>query len=185
VSTQNQKSQPQVFRGIVAGVAGGLAAAWAMNQFMAGPAKKLKEAVQSDEQNFMDQIEEVAPDPNAPKEDATMIAADKIVNVVTGGRHLSYEQKEKAGPVVHYTFGALMGGIYGGLAEGAPIVTTGMGTTFGGALFGAADMLAVPALKLSPAPTNSLTPALVSPFAAHLVYGATTEVIRRLVRSRI
>src|SRR5580698_2143570 len=111
-----------VVRGVLAGIAGGLAASWVMNRFMAGPGKKLKYAVQSDEQNWQEEIAEFEADPTVPKEDATMKAADAIVNVITGGRHLSHEQKEKAGPVVHYAFGALMGGVYGGLAEYAPAV---------------------------------------------------------------
>ena len=154
-----------------------------MNQFMAGPAKKLKHAVQSDDQNLQDDIAEVEAASQPPKEDATMKAADAIVHVVTGGRHLSWEQKEKAGPVVHYAFGALMGGLYGGLAEYSPKVTAGLGTTFGGALFGCADLVAVPALHLSPPEDNKITRALISPFAAHLVYGMTTEIVRRTVRT--
>jgi putative membrane protein len=134
LTDQQRTTDPHVIRGILAGAAGGLAASWVMNQFMAGPGKKLKHAVQTEEQNWQEVIEEFEADPNAPKEDATMKAADAIVNVVTGGRHLSQEQKEKAGPVVHYTFGALMGGVYGGLAEYSPAVTSGIGTTFGGAL---------------------------------------------------
>ena len=175
--------EPQIVRGVLAGIAGGLAAAWVMNQFMAGPGKKLKQVVQSEEQNWHDDIEEVEAAAKGLKEDATMKAADAIVTVVTGGRHLSREEKEKAGPAVHYAFGALMGGLYGGLAEYSPTVTAGAGTTFGGVLFGGADLLAVPALKLSPPEANTISRALVSPFAAHIVYGATTEVVCRAVRS--
>ena len=183
MSKHEQESQPQILFGILAGVAGGLAASWVMNQFLAGPGKKLTQVVQSDEKNWHDQIAEFEANSEQPKEDATMKAADAIVKVVTGGRHLSHEQKEKAGPVVHYTFGALMGGVYGGLAEVAPSVTSGLGTTFGGVLFGAADLLAVPALNLAPPTKNPLTPELASPFAAHIVYGVTTEIVRLLIRS--
>ena len=178
--TERTEGEGHVVLGILAGVAGGLAAAFVMNQFMAGPGKKLKEAVQTDEQNWQDEMKSME---EAPQEDATMKAADAVTNVVTGGRHLSWEQKQKGGPIVHYAFGALMGGIYGGLAELAPAVTAGDGTTFGGILFGGADLVAVPALNLSPAPSNALSRALISPFAAHLVYGATTEIVRRAIRS--
>jgi putative membrane protein len=123
--------QKSVVRGILAGMAGGLVAAWVMNQFMAGPGQKL------------------------PREDAT----------------------GEGGPVVHYAFGALTGGVYGGLAEYSSKVTSGFGTSFGGVLFSTADLLAVPALNLAP-PTS----ALATPFAAHIVYGATTEFVRRILR---
>jgi putative membrane protein len=175
-------AERHVVRGVLAGIAGGLAASWVMNQFMAGPGKKLIHAVQSDEQNWHDEIAAIESS-GKPKEDATMKAADAIVHVATRGRHLSWEQKEKAGPVVHYAFGALMGGIYGGVAEYSPVITTGVGTTFGSALFGGVDLVAVPALHLSPPENSKIRPALVSPFAAHIVYGVTTEIVRRLVRS--
>jgi uncharacterized membrane protein YagU involved in acid resistance len=167
--------------GILAGVAGGLIASWVMNEFITGPGKRLKQAVQSDERNQQDHAEEQR-SAEAPQEDATMKAADAIVNTATGGRHLSWEGKQKGGPVVHYAFGSLMGGIYGGLAEISPAVTAGFGTTFGSVLFGGADLVAVPALHLAPPQSSKLSPALVTPFSAHLVYGATTEIIRRLMR---
>jgi putative membrane protein len=183
VMSEAQANEPHVIRGILAGVAGGLAASWVMNRFLAEAGKKLTYAVQTDDQNWQDEIEKLEAGRGTPKEDATMKAADKVVSAVTGGRHLSWEEKEKAGPVVHYAFGALMGGIYGGAAEVAPTVTAGFGSGFGTALFGGADLIAVPALHLSPPENSKITPKLVSPFVAHLVYGATTEIVRRLVRS--
>jgi putative membrane protein len=157
--------QASAWKGILAGMAGGLAAAWVMNVFMAGPGQSLQPAAPSDE----------------PKEDATMKAADAIAHTATG-EHLSYQEKETAGPLVHYAFGALAGGVYGGLAEYSSTVTSGFGTSFGGVLFSTADMLAVPALKLAPSPAQQPASAQASPFAAHVVYGATTELVRRFVR---
>jgi hypothetical protein len=181
-SRNGKAREMHMVRGILAGVAGGLAASWVMNVFMESAGKKLVQAVQSDEQNWRDDLAAVE-SAGEPKEDATMKAADAIVQVATGGRHLSREQKEKAGPVVHYAFGALMGGVYGGLAECTSAVTAGFGTSFGSALFGGADLVAVPALRLSAPENNKLSRALISPFAAHLVYGVTTEAVRRLVRA--
>jgi putative membrane protein len=158
----NQKS---VARGILAGMAGGLVAAWVMNQFMAGPGQKLQEAHSSE-----------------PREDATMKTAEAIVHTTTGD-HLSRAEKEKGGPIVHYAFGALTGGLYGGLAEYSSRVTSGFGTSFGGVLFSTADLLAVPALNLAPSPSDRSASALATPFAAHIVYGATTEFVRRILRS--
>ncbi|MFC5864594.1 hypothetical protein ACFPT7_19960 [Acidicapsa dinghuensis] len=168
-------------RGVMAGMIGGLVASWVMNEFMAGPGKKLKAAIQSDEQNWCDEVDEVEAQEH-PREDATMKAADAIVNTATGGRHLSWEGKQKGGPVVHYAFGALMGGVYGGLTECNLAVSAGFGTIFGAALFGGADMVAVPALELAPRDSARISPALVPPLAAHIVYGATTELVRRIVR---
>ena len=162
-------------RGVLAGVAGGLVASWVMNQFMGGPGKKLTEAVQTPEENRKQAQ-------HADDEDATMKAADAIVNTVTGGRHLSRKEKETDGPIVHYVFGALMGGVYGGLAEFSPVVRSGFGTSFASVLFAGGDLVAIPALGLSVSPAKGNKAALVTPYAAHLVYGLTTELVRRLVR---
>jgi uncharacterized membrane protein YagU involved in acid resistance len=112
-----------------------------------------------------------------------MKTADAIVSTVTGGRHLWAEGKEKGGPIVHYAFGALMGAVYGAVAEQVPSVATGFGTAFGAALFTGADLVAVPALSLSETLSAEEIPPLATPFAAHLVYGAATEAVRRLVRA--
>jgi uncharacterized membrane protein YagU involved in acid resistance len=155
--------QKSLLRGILAGMAGGLAAAWMMNEFMAGLGQK-------------------DTDTGQPKEDATMKAGHAIAYAATG-EHLSRAEKEEGGPIVHYTFGALSGGVYGGLAEYSPAVTSGFGTSFGGVLFSTAGLLAVPALKLAPSSADRRAFAQASPFAAHIVYGATTELVRRILRA--
>lgn len=162
-------------RGILAGVAGGLAASWVMNEFSTTVGQKLSEAVETPaEQQQLKQ--------QSDGEDATMKAADRIVETVTGGRHLSHEQREKGGPIVHYGFGALMGGIYGALAEYSDVAKAGFGTSFGGILFATADLLGVPAMKLGPWPSEYPVSSLANPLATHLVYGATTELVRRVAR---
>jgi putative membrane protein len=177
-------------RGIVAGVAGGLVASWVMNVFIEGAGPKITEAVESLNGEKRDEArdshhDQAADDQQEPKEDATMKAADAIVSTVTGGRHLSFEEKQKGGPVVHYAFGALMGGLYGAVAEYAPSARTGFGTGFGSALFAGADLVAVPALNLSGSSADAPVSTLATPFAAHLVYGAITEGVRRLVRAML
>jgi putative membrane protein len=176
-------SKVSVASGVMAGVAGGLLASWIMNLFIEGVGPKLQRAVQADEEP--QQATENEPQneaDSAPKEDATMKAAGRLARAFAG-RELNYEQKKTGGPIVHYAFGALMGGIYGGLAEHSPQVTNGFGTAFGGALFAGADVVAVPALNLAAA--SSDLPALATPFAAHLVYGATTELVRRVLRAAL
>ncbi len=170
-------SDKHPIRGILAGIAGGLFASWVMNEFMAGPGKKLTKTVQTREENQQQAEKQKSGEP-----DATMKTADKITELVTGGRHLTYEQEQTGGPIVHYAFGALAGGLYGGLAECSPITTAGFGTTFGAILFTTADLLAVPALHLAPPLAETPSETLVTPFAAHLVYGVSTELVRRLVR---
>jgi putative membrane protein len=163
-------------RGILAGVAGGLVASWVMNEFIAGPGETLTRAIETPAEQRLVAMQ-------SDGEDATMKTADVIAATTTGGQHLTHEQRAHAGPVVHYAFGALMGGIYGALAEYSPIATSGFGTGFGTVLFTGADLLAVPALNLAPSPMHQRATAQVPHFAAHLVYGAATELVRRLTRS--
>lgn len=168
-------SDKHLIRGILAGIAGGLAASWVMNEFSATLGQKLSETVETpEEQQELKQ--------QSDGEDATMKAADKLTEAVTGGRHLTHAQRAVGGPIVHYAFGALMGGLYGGLAEYSDAVRAGFGTTFGGLLFAGADLIGVPAARLGPWATEQPASALVDPLATHLVYGATTELVRRTVR---
>ena len=111
-----------------------------------------------------------------------MKVADAVMAAATGGQHLSYEQEQKSGPVVHYAFGALAGAVYGGVAEYSVATRCGFGTGFGATLFAGADLVAVPALHLSPTLREQPRSGFANHFAAHLVYGATTELVRRLVR---
>ena len=63
--------QKSLMRGMLAGMAGGLVAAWMMNEFVLGPGQKIEKPL----------------------------------------------EVEETGPLAHYAFGVLSGGIYGGLAE--------------------------------------------------------------------
>ena len=168
-------SQRDIGAGIVAGVVGGLLASWVMNEFMAGPGTALSKGVETPAEQRLLEMQ-------SDGEDATMKVADRIEEIVTGGQHLTHEQREKAGPVVHYAFGALMGGVYGGLAEVSTAATAGFGTTFGSALFAGADLFGVPAMGFSQPAKKFPASSYATPLAAHLVYGATTELVRRLVR---
>jgi uncharacterized membrane protein YagU involved in acid resistance len=108
-------------------------------------------------------------------------AAGKLAEMI--GRPLSHEQKKKLGPVVHYSFCTLQGGVYGAVAEWSEGHGFIAGLTFGAALFVAADEVVVPALSLSPKPMESSISSHLYGLAAHLVYGVTTEVVRRGLRA--
>ena len=163
-------------RGVLAGVAGGLAAAWMMNQWSTGPGAALTKRLETPEEQ--EQVKA-----QSDGEDATMKAADGLATPARGGAHLSTEEKQKGGPVVHYTYGALMGGLYGGLAEYSSLVRSGFGTTYGSALFIGGDLVAVPAFGLSKPLEASPAASYAGPFTSHLVYGMTMELVRRIVRT--
>lgn len=171
----SERNGRRMLRGAMAGIAGGLIASWVMNEFMAGPGKKIQQSLENGNGHSEQKQENV-------EDDATMKTADAIVEITTGGRHLSREGKKKGGPIVHYGYGALMGGIYGSLAEYWNAPKAGLGSLFGTVLFGAGDLVAVPAFHLGPSPVEQPPSALVNPFLAHLVYGTTAELARRAIR---
>lgn len=174
-----------VVKGMLAGAIGGLVASWVMNVFMEEAGPKVQEFASKLDHSAQQQQQQSSSPDGEPKEDATMKAADGVVRVVTGGRHLSLEGKKKGGPIVHYAFGGLMGALYGLASEFSPMTTAGFGTAFAGALFAGADLWAVPALHLSGSNGDAPVSSLATPFGAHMVYGVATESVRRLVRAAL
>jgi uncharacterized membrane protein YagU involved in acid resistance len=78
-----------------------------------------------------------------------------------------------------------MAALYGAAAEFAPGVTTGEGALFGAAVWVTADEGVVPLLGLSKSPTEYPLSIHAYALASHLVYGLTTEVVRRAVRGAL
>ena len=167
----------EISKGVIAGLVGGLIGTIVMTQFQNAWSKASEALKDGRGQDNEDHQQE--------KEDATMKAAGKIVSSI-GGRSLSHEQKKKYGPVVHYSFGTLQGGVYGAITELTPS-SGGLlpGLVFGAVLFAAADELAVPALGLSSKASESPLSSHIYGLASHLVYGASTEIARRGLRASL
>jgi putative membrane protein len=173
------RNRPEPWKGLVAGVIGGLAATVVMGQFQAAWGKA-SEAWRREDDPESDE------DQNG--EDATMKAAGKLADAA--GHRLSHEEKKKAGPFVHYAFGSAMGAAYGFANEFAPVGRKMLkpvlsGTGYGTALFLGADEWAVPTLGLSEAPKKSPISSHIYGWASHLVYGMTLEAVRRVVRRNL
>jgi putative membrane protein len=154
-----------VARGAVVGLVGGLLAAGAMSiahRILAD----LSPPAQSP--------------PSAEPEDSTVKVASAATRLV--GYRLAEDQKAVAGSVVHYAFGAGVGAVYGAAAEIVPRVTTAFGLPFGVAVWLGAHVVAVPALGLAEPPTRQPIGKEAKEFGLHLVYGAVTELVRRLLR---
>jgi putative membrane protein len=170
-----EKGEANILKGMLAGAVGGLVASWTMNEFQkawAAGEKQItggKRGQQGGQQNGED------------AEDATMKTADRISELVQG-RHLTREEKKKAGPVVHYAFGALMGAVYGASVEVNPAAKVLAGIPFGAILFAAADEVALPVLGLSDKPAAYRLSTHLDGLVSHVVYGVTTETVRRMVR---
>jgi putative membrane protein len=175
-----------VWKGIAAGLIGGLVASWTMNQFQAAWSKAAEGFEKSHGAQSMQPSEGQQPGQGSEQnkenqDDATVKAARAISEGILGHR-LKEGEKDAAGAAVHYAFGTATGGLYGAVAELAPEVTTGMGLPFGAAFWLVADETAVPLLGLSKPPTEYPVSTHVYAFASHLVYGLTAEIVRRTLR---
>ncbi len=183
---QNSRS---LWKGVVAGMAGGLAGSWLMMRFIEGPGPRVEESLRrrwapADEQatKTTSGAESNWATPEA-RGSVTMQAADTFVNAATGGRHLSYEGKVEGGNLVHYAFGTLLGGVYGTAAEYSGLVGSGAGSTFGTMLWASTDLLTVPAAGFAPPPRDEPASAHVAHWMAHVVYSMSMELTRRCVRA--
>jgi len=167
----------EVWKGAAAGAVGALVASWAMNE-VSPVIQKIASAAGNGQQQKQKANSEQQP------EDPTMTTAEKISETVAGIR-LTKEQKKKGGTIVHYAFGALMGAVYGAAAEVLPTVKSLAGLSYGTAVFVGVDELALPALGLAKVPSEYPLSRHLSGLGQHLVYGLTTEFVRRTLRNRL
>jgi putative membrane protein len=157
-----KRRKPSVWKGLVSGVVAGLAASWTMNQFQAITNRNRKAQREDD--------------------NATVKAAERISEGLLH-RRLSRDRKKRAGSAVHYAYGALVGGLYGALAERSKRVRKLAGIPYGCALWLLGDEVAVPLLRLSKGPTAYPVSNHAMALASHVVYGATADLVRRAVRT--
>jgi hypothetical protein len=104
----NDKS---VLKGLVAGLAGGLVAAWTMNQFQAAWTRIAEGSEKPHGAQSMQPSEGSKGDGQDTEEqdDATVETA-KVISRNVFGHELQESEKKPAGAVVHYVFGTATGG---------------------------------------------------------------------------
>jgi putative membrane protein len=169
-AAQNEGKR-ELWKGVAAGVIGGLVASWTMNQVFTFWSK-MNEGKQQEEQSAK------KGEQNDP---ATLKLAKRLSRDLLH-REIPDDKAKQAEAAVHYGFGAVMGGVYGGLSEYVPQTRAGLGSAFATALFVGADEIAVPLAGLSGKPTEVPVSGHVLGLTAHLVYGLTTELVRRETR---
>ena len=186
-----RRGEGEVLKGLAAGLVGGLVASWTMNQFQAmwsrleigvekpHGAQGVKPYVEGE---GPDEAEKRAPESDGKEQDDPTEKVAEAVSESVLGRRLKESEKEPAGAVVHYLFGVATGGLYGAMAEIAPVVTAGAGLPFGAVFWLTADEITVPALGLSKKPTEYPLSTHAYSFFSHLVYALTAETVRRTVR---
>jgi len=179
-----REDNANVWKGIVAGLAGGLVASWTMNQFQAA---WMRLAANSDKPHGAQSMQpsdgsEGNQSEDAKEQDDATVKAAKAISENVFGHELQESEKKPAGAAVHYAFGVASGGLYGALAEVVPQVTTTAGLPFGAAFWLLADEVSVPLLGLSKGPTEYPVSTHVYSLASHIVYGVSTELSRRALR---
>lgn len=158
-----------VWKGVVAGVAGGLAASFVMDQFQAvwlalAPGDGKGAA------------------PEGPEQEPATVKAASAVSESLFGHELTSAEKGPGGAAVHYAVGGLTGALYGAAAELEPAVAAGAGLPYGAAVWLVVDEGAVPALGLSKPVTEYPLSNHAYALASHFVFGLTTDLVRRGVR---
>ena len=158
---------------IIAGLVGGLAGSFAMEHFQRALGKispDIGGAPGGGGQQY-----------RKPQSEPSTYKAADVVACATTGAPLPARYKPAAGSLVHYAFGGTVGAIYGAAAARDRAVARGAGLPFGIAVWVVADELGMPLAGLAKPPTAYPLKDHASAFAAHLVYGATTEAVRRVV----
>ena len=176
----NKQSKPNIWRGIGVGLVAGLAASWTMNRFQdiwiaVAPSNAPGKDENLSTRNHPPEDEAGAGD------DATVRAASALSEGLFEHK-LTSGEKKIAGPVVHYFVGATSGVVYGITAEVVPGVTKGFGLHYGTAFWLVVDEGALSLLRLSKPPTAYPLSTHIYALASHLVFGATAEGVRRLLR---
>ncbi|MCA1577099.1 MAG: DUF1440 domain-containing protein [Acidobacteria bacterium] len=173
-----EKPEPNVLKGLAAGVIGGLLATFLMTEVQSLWSKVGEEVSSNgdDASGKEDRQQEETP--------ATVKAAQAISKNVFD-HQLQKSEEPVAGQIVHYAMGATSGAIYGVTAELAQIVTKGAGVPFGTAVWAIADETLVPVLGLSKSPARYPVSTHVYGLASHFVYGVTTDLVRRGLRSTV
>jgi putative membrane protein len=178
--------QAEALKGILAGALAGLVGGLLMNQFQNLWSKLNQDEADSEHahpprQHVSRQQLEGEQQSQEEEEPATVKTAEAISREVLD-HELTKDERRIAGPLVHYTFSATTGMVYGALTELTPVAAVGFGLPFGAAVWAVADETMVPLFGLSKPPTAYPLSKHLYSLASHLIYGATTEAARRLVR---
>src|SRR5919107_498354 len=116
--------EPSIWKGLVAGLAGGLVASWTMNQFQAA---WMRVAANSEKPHGAQSLQPSGGSTGNQAEDAkeqddATVETAKVISKNVFGHELQESEKKPAGTAVHYAFGTASGGLYGALAEVSPAV---------------------------------------------------------------
>ncbi len=180
----NRGDDSNVWKGLAAGLIGGLVASWTMNRFQ-DVWSRVANGMETLPANQFQNVSGELPEGQPEVPDDTTVRAASAVSEGVFGHTLTPSEKKVAGPAVHYLLGTGVGGLYGAAAEITPNVTAWAGLPFGAVFWLVVDEGAVPLLRLSKGPMAYPVSVHAYALSSHFVYGLTAEVVRRTVRGAL
>jgi putative membrane protein len=157
MSRNENKPPPDLVKGALAGLVGGVAGA---------------SAKMAAEQFFPPRPDGRTPPPVA--------WAERVTN-----RSIEGAERQVAYKTIHFLFGALAGAAYGALVEFEPSLAAWRGAAFGVTLNRITHEWLLPKMDLSAEPNRQPTQERISEWVTHAVYGVATDTTRRMVRKRM
>ena len=121
--------------------------------------------------------------PASPEGEAPTEKLAGQVTAAVAGKRATKREKEIGGEVIHWTFGVVLGAVYGLLAARSRRVSAGRGLAYGAAVFAGASEAALPILGLSLPPSSYAPAGHAMNLLTHLVYGAALDATTRGLRS--
>jgi hypothetical protein len=178
----HRRHHAEPWKGLVSGLAGGVAGTLAMVAFRAGVAEAAKRrARRAEDRRAVEAVEEghtwtqtqreTEAEPDAPTEALSRPAAGELA-----------EHHARAALAVRYGLGTSFGALYGLACEWHADLGALGGAPLGAAVMLLTDEVALPLSKLSPSPLSLPAAAHGEAFAAHVLYGLVCEATRRQVR---
>lgn len=166
--------------GIIAGALAGIAGALAMNAFQRVAARVGGGREAGDATIGIPRTGR-GPQPAQALGNASDDSTARVANVAMsaiGYPLTTAREKQLAGEFVHLAFGAINGALYAAAVERNPRLRMAGGVPFGLAVWALADEAMVPALGLKRPPADNSAALHAYSFASHVIYGATTELVR-------
>lgn len=198
------RREVNVWKGVVAGVAGGLAGTAAMGllQSIRGDKPQLSKKFHKDLSHLgqppnrnhirmsshpaVQEIMRESPAEMAAKSEyrePAAVAVAETVSQTVFHHHLTENELHYAAPTAQYGVGVTVGAAYGLATEYAPQTAAGYGTAMGVGLAAVKEEIVKPSLGLSGNPLDQPFSAHAWEMLTHAVFGVTCEAVRRLVRA--
>lgn len=171
----HQRHHPEPWKGLAAGLAGGVAGTLAMGAFHAVAAAAARRRTQRAEGNGQPWIQaepELAPDQPDQPEAVVAQPSDTALSEVHARGALA----------VRYGLGTSFGALYGLACEWHRDLGFAGGAPLGAAVMLLTDEVALPVARLAPPPQRVPRGAHIEALASHVVYGVVCEATRRRVR---